>query len=133
MISTLRNGRLLWAAALLAVPSVATAQDNATNVATANTTATTDPALEDATTTDLNVTNDATTTDLGMTNDVDPALATTDQTMANDLALANTVEPQREDKDFPWGLLGLLGLAGLLGRKKHDEIHVDARNNRRDV
>ncbi len=27
---------------------------------------------------------------------------------------------QREDRDFPWGLLGLLGLAGLLGRKRDD-------------
>ena len=133
MISTLRNGRLLWAAALLAIPSVATAQDNASNVSAANTTATTDPALDATTATDLNLTNDATATDLNLTNDVDPALASTDQTVANDLALANTVEPQREDKDFPWGLLGLLGLAGLLGRKKHDDIHVDARNNRRDV
>jgi hypothetical protein len=133
MISTLRNGRLLWAAALLAVPSVATAQDNASNVATANATATTDSALGDTTATDLNITNDVTTADPTLTNDLDPALATTDQTVANDLALANTVEPQREDKDFPWGLLGLLGLAGLLGRKKHDDIHVDARNNRRDV
>jgi MYXO-CTERM domain-containing protein len=37
---------------------------------------------------------------------------------------------EREDNDFPWGLLGLLGLAGLLGRKKRDnDIHVDARHN----
>lgn len=47
----------------------------------------------------------------------------------------NTVDTQyttveREDNDFPWGLLGLLGLAGLLGRKKKDaDIHVDARHN----
>lgn len=39
---------------------------------------------------------------------------------------------EREDNDFPWGLLGLLGLAGLLGRKKKDaDIHVDARHNTR--
>jgi MYXO-CTERM domain-containing protein len=24
----------------------------------------------------------------------------------------------RDDHDFPWGILGLLGLAGLLGRKR---------------
>lgn len=39
---------------------------------------------------------------------------------------------EREDNDFPWGLLGLLGLAGLLGRKKRDaDIHVDARRDTR--
>jgi LPXTG-motif cell wall-anchored protein len=38
---------------------------------------------------------------------------------------------EREDNDFPWGLLGLLGLAGLLGRKKKEaDVHVDARHNR---
>ena len=41
------------------------------------------------------------------------------------------VQTEREDNDFPWGLLGLLGLAGLLGRKKAErDIHVD---NRRDA
>lgn len=32
---------------------------------------------------------------------------------------------QRDDDDFPWGLLGLLGLAGLLGlkRRDHDRDH----------
>jgi hypothetical protein len=29
--------------------------------------------------------------------------------------------------------LGLLGLAGLLGRRKKDDIHVDARNDRKNV
>lgn len=39
---------------------------------------------------------------------------------------------EREDNDFPWGLLGLLGLAGLLGRKKKDaDIVVDNRHNTR--
>jgi MYXO-CTERM domain-containing protein len=42
-----------------------------------------------------------------------------------------TVE-REDDKDFPWGLLGLLGLAGLLGRKRKDaDIHVDARRDTR--
>jgi hypothetical protein len=40
---------------------------------------------------------------------------------------------QERDRDFPWGLLGLLGLAGLLGRKKANDIHVDARHDRRDA
>ena len=44
--------------------------------------------------------------------------------MANDMALAQTAQPEREDHDFPWGLLGLLGLAGLFGRKRHDDDHV---------
>jgi MYXO-CTERM domain-containing protein len=44
----------------------------------------------------------------------------------------DTRTTEREDNDFPWGLLGLLGLAGLLGRKKRDaDIHVDARHNTR--
>jgi MYXO-CTERM domain-containing protein len=30
-----------------------------------------------------------------------------------------------DDKDFPWGLLGLLGLAGLLGRRKVETVHHD--------
>ena len=39
---------------------------------------------------------------------------------------------EREDNDYPWGLLGLLGLAGLLGRKTRDaDIHVDARRDTR--
>lgn len=47
-------------------------------------------------------------------------------TTANDMALAGTAQPAREDNDFPWGLLGLLGLAGLLGRKRDDKhVHVD--------
>jgi hypothetical protein len=39
-------------------------------------------------------------------------------------------EPQeREDDDFPWGLLGLLGLAGLIPRKKAPDVHIDNRTN----
>lgn len=39
-------------------------------------------------------------------------------------------EPQeREDNDFPWGLLGLLGLAGLIPRKKAPDVHIDNRTN----
>ena len=120
MQSNLNMGKLLWAAALLAIPGVATAQDN---VSTANSAVTNetlaDPTLADPALTDLNTTNDMT------------ALPVTD-TASDDLALANTVEPEREDKDFPWGLLGLLGLAGLMGRKKND-VYVENRTDRRDV
>jgi LPXTG-motif cell wall-anchored protein len=43
-----------------------------------------------------------------------------------------TTGEREEDRDFPWGLLGLLGLAGLLGRKRKEaDIHVDARHNNR--
>jgi hypothetical protein len=76
-----------------------------------------------------------------------PAIAQNSTTVANDPAYNATsttvtsvtndtqVAPVREerDRDFPWGLLGLLGLAGLLGRKKQDDIHVDARHDRRNV
>jgi len=115
MILTLRNGRVLWAAALLAIPSVASAQDNASSsVANADAMVTNealaDPALSDPMTTDTTA-------------------MPTDETLANDMALAETVEPERDDTDFPWGLLGLLGLAGLMGRKKKDDIHVDARRD----
>jgi len=123
---TLRNGRVLWAAALLAIPSLASAQDNASSTVTnadaivAND-AMADPALSDPMATDMGAANGMGTTAMPM-----------DDTLANDMALANTVEPERDDKDFPWGLLGLLGLAGLMGRKK-DDIHVDARTDRRDA
>ena len=45
----------------------------------------------------------------------------------SDTTRYTTVE--KEDNEFPWGLLGLLGLAGLLGLKRKDaDIHVDARH-----
>ncbi len=122
---TLKNGKVLWAAALLAIPSVAIAQDNASNVANADAVvandALADPAL-----------SDPMATDLGTANGMGTTTAPMEDTFANDMALANTVEPERDDNDFPWGLLGLLGLAGLMGRKK-DDIHVDARTDRRDA
>ncbi len=37
--------------------------------------------------------------------------------------------PPREDKGFPWGLLGLLGLLGLIPRKKAPDVHIDNRSN----
>ena len=47
--------------------------------------------------------------------------------------VAEPVDREEDDKDFPWGLLGLLGLAGLLGRKRNDDrdIRVDARRDTR--
>lgn len=68
-------------------------------------------------------------------NAVDPVFNDTVATTGTD-PLVNDVAPvpvREDDDDFPWGLLGLLGLAGLLGRKKKDDIHVDARNDRRNV
>lgn len=38
--------------------------------------------------------------------------------------MATPSEP-KEDRDFPWGLLGLLGLAGLLKRPKEDVVVRD--------
>lgn len=53
---------------------------------------------------------------------------------------ANTADPSmstpvptdrdRDDDDFPWGLLGLAGLAGLLGRKRNDDDHRNSNINR---
>jgi hypothetical protein len=62
-------------------------------------------------------------------------LLTLAPTAASAQGAENTVDtsygnPQpREEKRFPWGLLGLLGLAGLLPRKRHDHVHVDNRTN----
>lgn len=119
MISTLRKGSLLWAAALLAIPTVASAQDNASTNGAGATTMATDNAVADP------ALNDPMAPDNGMGTTAMPM----DETVANDMALADTVEPERDDDDFPWGLLGLLGLAGLMGRNKKDDIHVDARRN----
>jgi LPXTG-motif cell wall-anchored protein len=70
------------------------------------------------------------------TNTIDPSLNSQVGTTGTD-TFANETTPvpvrEEEDRDFPWGLLGLLGLAGLLGRKKKNDIHVDARNDRRNV
>ena len=124
MIFALRNGRVLWAAALLAIPSVASAQGNASgNVTNADAIVTNDAMADPAL-------SDPMATDLGTANGMGTTAMPTDETLANDMALADTVEPERDDKDFPWGLLGLLGLAGLMGRNKRDDIHVDARTDR---
>ena len=57
---------------------------------------------------------------------------TTEQQAARDDAAADGEgdrDGDRDDKDFPWGLLGLLGLAGLLGLKGRDrDDHIDRRD-----
>nr|WP_294170907.1 WGxxGxxG family protein [uncultured Sphingomonas sp.] len=69
------------------------------------------------------------------TDTIDPALNAPVVTGTDPLLNDTAAQPVREerDNDFPWGLLGLLGLAGLLGRKKKHDIHIDARNDRRNV
>lgn len=43
-----------------------------------------------------------------------------------DAGAAQTVEVERDDDGFDWGLLGLLGLLGLIPRKRHDtHVHHD--------
>ena len=128
MKSSLSFGKVLWAAALVSLPAVASAQDNAANnvaaesTMTNDTSATADPSL-----------NDPMANDLGMANGMDSTAMPTDDTLVNDMALAETVAPEREDNDFPWGLLGLLGLAGLMGRNKKDVYVDNNRTDRRDI
>ncbi len=50
-------------------------------------------------------------------------LATTLDQQAADGAIADGEDRDRDDDDFPWGLLGLIGLAGLLGMKRRDDDH----------
>lgn len=59
-----------------------------------------------------------------------PATATTAGAVTTiDPVTSMPVPRDDDDRDFPWGLLGLLGLAGLLGRKKHDDVRVDRNDN----
>jgi len=99
---------IMIAAAALAVPAAAQQTDpaNATGDVQMNGLATdpatapgaTDPAMAPGTTA------------------TDPAMAPA--TTAGDPY--GTAAPARQDRGFPWGLLGLAGLAGLLGRKRND-------------
>jgi hypothetical protein len=68
---------------------------------------------------------------LGLATFAPPAFAQNDvDGLATETTHTTTVE--KEDNDFPWGLLGLLGLAGLLPRKRKEaDIHVDARRDNR--
>jgi len=95
---------LLMASLSAFAPAAAVAQDTAAPAA------------------DANLSNSANTDSMDtMGNSAVP----TNDTLANDITLAQTAQPEREDDDdLPWGLLGLLGLAGLLGRKRHEDRHV---------
>ena len=68
---------------------------------------------------------------LGLATIAPPAFAqNASDGVITDTSHRTTVE--KEDNDFPWGLLGLIGLAGLLGRKRKEaDIHVDARRDNR--
>jgi MYXO-CTERM domain-containing protein len=122
------------AAALLSVSPAALAQNETVNTAAGAT----DPALNTTPADPLATDTTGTATDpLAMNTTADPLatdpMATTADPMLNDPMMMNTVEPEEEDNDFPWGLLGLLGLAGLLGLRKRDDrdVHVDARRDTR--
>ena len=52
-----------------------------------------------------------------------PAIA--QNAMTTDSYGTPTPVEEREDDEFPWGLLGLLGLAGLLGLKRRDRDDND--------
>lgn len=58
-----------------------------------------------------------------------PTAASAQGTAVADDTVTTLPADDRDDDDFPWGLLGLLGLAGLLGRKKHDDVRVDRTDN----
>ena len=57
------------------------------------------------------------------------AQGTTQGTAVADDTVTTIPADDRDDDDFPWGLLGLLGLAGLLGRKRNEHVHVDRTDN----
>ena len=61
------------------------------------------------------------------------AFAQNNADTAYDTTTTNTqyTTVEKEDDDFPWGLLGLLGLAGLLGlRRRPDTIRTDTTRDR---
>ncbi len=105
-----RRHALLAAAAILALPGAALAQNDVTDQV--------ETVAEEA--------NDL----QQASNDLSAAVAE-DQNAATDAAAADaTGERDRDDGDDDsgkWGLLGLLGLAGLLGKKRRDDIRVDNR------
>ncbi len=70
-----------------------------------------DPALSNDLAADPTL-NDPMASDLGTVNASKESALPTDETLADDMALADTAAPKRDDNDFPWGLLGLLGLKG---------------------
>ena len=69
---------------------------------------------------------------LGLATLAPPAFAQNESDGVVSDTTQTTTTVEREDKDFPWGLLGLLGLAGLIPRKRKEaDIHVDARRDHR--
>ena len=56
-------------------------------------------------------------------------LASVAATPVADPAATYPTEERDDDRDFPWGLLGLLGLAGLLGLKGRDRDDGRVRND----
>lgn len=50
------------------------------------------------------------------------ALAVSSPAFAQQTETTTTVE-REEQREFPWGLLGLLGLAGLIPRKRETHVH----------
>lgn len=112
---TLGHRKLLCAAACLALPGAALAQDNAGNAINSATVAATNATAGPAPTAPM-------AADTGA---ADPF----NTTAPIEGRLANSIDPERDDRDIPWGLLGLAGLAGLLGRKRNNDVHVDTRRD----
>jgi len=56
---------------------------------------------------------------------VPTAAAAQDTLNAADTITTSPLSHDDNDRDFPWGLLGLLGLAGLLGRKRGSDVHLN--------
>ena len=57
-----------------------------------------------------------------------PCFAQSADPAATDNADTTVVAQDRDDHDFPWGLLGLLGLGGLAGLRRRDhEVRRDER------
>jgi hypothetical protein len=83
----------------------------------------TSPALAQTTTPDPATTDPATTPDTTTTPDTSVPTDTgaVDRTAA-DTVPDRAVDRPAEDRDMPWGLLGLLGLAGLMKRKEETRV-----------
>ncbi len=86
---TNKRGKLFWAAALLTIPSVAVAQDNVSNDV-----AVTDMGVANGTLADPAL-NDTMGSDLGTANGMDATALPTDDTLASDIALAETAPPRK--------------------------------------
>ena len=108
------KAQALMAAALLTMPTMATAQGDA--AAQANEVA---QQIEDQANSLDNIAAEGSE---------QAAAADADRTDRADNDRGDNDRGDNDDDDFPWGLLGLLGLAGLLGLKRRDDhIHHDHR------